>query len=235
MGPPSRRRRRPRDDRGPRLALQIAGKGRLEAHPPGVVEGVRFEGRFVIYALTGSDGPVFGHDVSLFDPDAVLRYGRGPQSAHFVCVRSGYVLEGFNTGTANLEGHMIGRTSGDTRLRIFYDRNPDGGRAFDDRASFLEGELVATYQAEEYFQIDGRAGVFDTRVNYRLLESAPFEFNGITADFSDLAPTMEELSHGHAPETDPDPEIIPAEAPFLNRGPGVFANHFPVGGAILAG
>lgn len=217
-----------------RLAMQIAGRGRLEAHPPGVVEGVRFEGRFVIYALTGADGSVFGHDVSLFDADAAARFGRGPQSAHFVCVRSGYVLEGFDTSTPNLEGHMIGRTSGDTRLRVIFDASPTGERAFDDRESFLRGQVVATYAAEEYFQIDGRAEIFDTRVNYRLLESVPFEFNGITADFADIAPQMSELSHGHLPEADPNPEIIPNEEPFLNRGPGVFATHFPVGGAILS-
>lgn len=218
-----------------RLALQIAGRGRLEAHPPGVVDGVRFEGRFVIYAITGGQGPVFGHDVSLFDPEVAARVGRGAPSAHFVGVRSGYVLEGFDTSTPDLEGHMIGRTSGDTRLKIIFDAAPTGDRAFDDRYSFLRGTVVATYAAEEYFQIDGRAEIFDTRVNYTLIESTPFEFNGVTADFGQIAPQMSELSHGHLPEVDPNPEIIPDEEPFLNRGPGVFATHFPVGGAILAG
>ncbi len=55
-----------------RLALQIAGRGRLEGHPPGEVDGVRFEGRFVIYALADAQGPLFGEDVSLFDAGGPL-------------------------------------------------------------------------------------------------------------------------------------------------------------------
>jgi hypothetical protein len=217
-----------------RLAMQIAGRGRLEGHPPGEVDGARFEGRFVIYALAGADGQVLGEDVSLFSADAVAAHGRGPQSAHLVAVRSGFVLEGFVTGDDTTDGHTIGRTSATTRLRIYYDANPDGTRSFTDRASFMRGALVATYKAEEYFQIDPRAEVFDTRVDYRLLESKPFEHGGTTVDFGDLAPHMVELSHGHLPEPDPTPEQIPAEEPFLAGGPGVFADHFPVGGAIIA-
>jgi hypothetical protein len=215
------------------MALQVAGRGRLEGHPPGEVDGARFEGRFVIYALTGRSGPVAGEDVSLFDEDAVKRHGRGPQSAHLVSVRSGYVLEGFVTGDGeDFVGHTIGRTAASTRLKVFYDETPDGRRHFDDRASFHRGSLVATYAAEEFFQIDPRAGVFDTRVNYRLLDSTPFTHRGVTIDFAAIAPRMVELSHGHIPEPDPRPEPIPQEEPFLNRGPGVFADHFPVGGSI---
>jgi hypothetical protein len=219
---------------GVRLALQIAGRGRLEGHPPGQVDGARFEGRFVIFAMTAADGPVFGEDVSLFDDVCVQRFGRGPQSAHFVAMRSGYVLEGFDTGSGDFIGNTIGRTSSETRFRIYYDAQPDGSRSFDDRKSFMNGTLVATYQAEEYFQINPRAGVFDTRVNYRLVDSAPFTHRGQTMDFADFAPRMAEMSHGNNPEPDPNPEAIPNEAPFTNRAPGVFADRFPLGGSILA-
>lgn len=217
-----------------RLALQIAGQGRLEGHPPGNVDGARFEGRFVIYSMMGPKGQLFGEDVSLFDAECVARYGRGPQSAHFVAVRSGFALEGFTTGDASMEGHTIGRSSARTRLRIYYDAKPDGSRRFGERGSFLAGTLVATYQAEEFFQIDPRAGVFDTRVSYTILESAPFTHAGETVDFARIAPQLAELSHGHNPEPDPEPEPIPAEEPFTDRGPGVFAERFVVGGAILA-
>lgn len=217
-----------------RLAMQIAGRGRLEDHPPGVVDGARFEGRFVIYSLNGADGPVFGADVSLFDGEMVKTRGRGPQSAHFVAVRSGYVLEGFVTGDDSIEGHTIGRTAACTTLRVYFDAAPSGERSFRDRASWFSGHLVATYAAEEYFQIDARAEIFDTRVNYSLLSSEPFQFNGVTVDLAELAPSMVELSHGHLPEPDPQPEPVPDEEPFGGFGPGTFANHFPVGGAIIA-
>ncbi len=217
-----------------RMALQVAGRGRLEGHPPGEVDGARFEGRFVIYSMYGGKGPIFGEDVSLFDAAAVAEHGRGPQSAHFVSMRSGVVLEGFVTGDETIEGNTIGRTSSKTRLRIYFDASPDGTRRFTDRESFMRGELVATYRAEEYFQIDPRAGVFDTRVNYTLLESKPFAFAGETVDFADFAPQMVELSHGHNPEPDPHPEEIPQEPWFGDGGPGVFADHFPVGGSIIA-
>lgn len=216
-----------------RLALQIAGRGRLEGHPPGELDGVRFEGRFVIYALADENGPLFGEDVSLFDHRAVAEHGRGPQSAHLVAVRSGFLLEGFVTGDETIEGTTIGRSSSQTRLRVYYDAAPDGSRRYENRRTFMTGELVATYRAEEYFQMDSRAGVFDTRVNYTLLSSTPFEHGGVVVDFADVAPAMVELSHGHNPEPDPSPEEIPMEEPFLGGGPGVFADHFPVGGAIL--
>lgn len=48
----------------------------------------------------------------------------------------------------------------------------------------------------------------------------------------DFAPAMTEHSHGHLPESNPDPEIIPIEEPFLKQGPGVFASHFAVGGSL---
>lgn len=42
------------------------------------------------------------------------------------------------------------------------------------------------------------------------------------------------MSHGHLPEGDPQPEQIPhEEEPFANRGPGVFAQRFPVGGTVI--
>jgi hypothetical protein len=218
-----------------RLAMQLGGRGRLEGHPPGDVDGARFEGRFVIFAMSDRDGPVFGEGVSLFDPDVVARHGRGPQSAHFVAMRSGYTLEGFVTDQGDqFPGHTYGRSSSATRLRFYFDPHPDGSRRFDDRASFMKGSLVAVYGAEEYFQIDPRAGVFDTRVNYSVIESTPLTFNGRTVDLGALFPRMVEASHGHNPEPCPDPEPIPDEEPFGNRGPGVFANHFPVGGTLFA-
>lgn len=44
---------------------------------------------------------------------------------------------------------------------------------------------------------------------------------------------MSELSHGYNPEPDLDPEALPDEAEFVG-GPGVFADHFPVGGTVIA-
>jgi hypothetical protein len=189
-----------------RLAIQVAGIGRMEAQPPGVVDGTRFEGRFVIYATNGPDGPVFGADVPLFDDDAVAAHGRGPQSAHLVCVRSGYVLEGFVTSSGDMAGHTVGRTSSSTRWKVYFDPSPDGTRRFDDRASFTSGQLVATYAAEELFQIDSRAEVFDTRVNYSVIDSVPFELHGVVVDLGTLAPRLAELSHGH-----------PASSPATSR------------------
>lgn len=218
-----------------RLAMQFAGRGRLEGHPPGDVDGVRFEGRFVIYAMNEDSGPVFGEDVSLFDADAVAKHGRGAQSAHFVAVRSGRTLEGFTTGEGeDFPGHQIGRASAATRMRIYFDAAPDGSRDYEDRASFLKGECVATYRTEEYFQINPVAGVFDTRCVYSILESTPLTFNGRTVDLGALFPRMIEHSHGQNPAPDPDPEPIPMEEPFLDRGPGVFADRFAVGGTLFA-
>jgi hypothetical protein len=217
------------------LVMQFGGRGRLEGHPPGEVDGARFEGRFVIFALSDRDGPMFGPDVSLFDPDVVAKLGRGAQSAHLVAVRSGITMEGFVTDEGeNFLGHVYGRTSTSTRLRIYYDATPDGTRHFDNRAAFTKGDLVATYEAEEFFQINPRAGVFDTRVNYTVLDSAPFTFHGKTVDLGARFPLMVEASHGHNPEPDPNPETIPDEPPFDVKGPGVFANRFPVGGSLFA-
>jgi hypothetical protein len=206
----------------------------MEAHPPGVPDLARYEGRFVIYSLAGPEGPLFGDDVSLFDATAVKKFGRGPQSAHLVAVRSGFTLEGFDTSSNDLVGQTIGRSSMKSRWRVYFDANPDGSRDFDDRAAFMQGELVATYSAEEFFQTDPRAGTLDTRVDYVHIDSKPFEFNGRTVDLGDIAPRLTEITHGHLPESDPNPEIIPDEEPFAALGPGVFANHFPVAGTILA-
>jgi len=216
------------------LAIQVVGRGRMEEHPPGQPDGARYEGRFVIYAMADETGPMFGGDVSLFDAGCVAKFGRGPQSAHFVAVRSGYTLEGSDTSSSDLVGQMIGRGSMNSRWKVYFDPSPDGSRDFDDRASFTRGELVATYSAEEFFQVNTRAEVFDTRVDYVMLESKPFEFMGRSVDLAEIAPRMTELSHAHLPEPDPNPETIPDEEPFTHRGPGVFANHFPVGGTVIA-
>lgn len=220
---------------GVRLVLQLAGRGRLEGHPPGNVDGARFEGRFVIFGAFGKDGPLFGEDVSLFDAGAVTAHGRGPQSAHLVAVRSGHAMEGFGTGDGgDFPGHVFGRTSSATRLRVYFDSSPDGSRSFDDRASFMKGTLIATYKAEEYFQINPRSGTFVTRVNYTILDSEPFTLNGVTVDLGALYPSMVEHSHGQNPEPDPNPESIPDEEPFANRGAGTFADRFSVGGTVFA-
>jgi len=217
------------------LAMQFAGRGKVEEHPPGQLDTSRFEGRFVIFAMNGPDGPVFGDDVSLFDPACAKQHGRGPQCAHFVAVRSGFVLETFDTGETGFMGHTVGRASAKTRLRVYYDPHPDGSRTFENRATFLKGELVATYKAEEFVQMDPKHGVFDTRVSYALLESKPFTFMDRTVDLADLAPRMSELSHGTMPEPDPQTEDIPSgEEPFSNKGPGRFAQRFAVGGTLLA-
>ncbi len=215
--------------------MQFGGRGRLEGHPPGEVDGARFEGRFVIFALSDRDGPVFGPDASLFDSELTARLGRGARSAHLVAVRSGITMEGFVTDEGDdFPGHVYGRTSTSTRLRIYFDDQPDGSRHFDDRAAFTRGELVATYEGEEFFQINPRAGVFDTRLNYRILSSSPFTFHGRTVDLGQMFPRMVEASHGQNPEPDPAPEAIPDEPPFNVREPGVFANRFPVGGSLFA-
>jgi hypothetical protein len=217
-----------------RLAMQIGGRGFLEAHPPNDVTGARFEGRFVIYSMMSHGSPVFGDDVSLFERDGAAQHGLGPGSAHFVAMRSGFGLESFHTGDDEFVGHLYARTSARTRLRIYFDAAPDGSRSFEDRDSFTRGRLIATYRAEEFFQLDSRAGVFDTRVSYTLIESSPFTFMDTTLDLAEVAPSMTDLSSGHAPEDAPRPIPIPhEEEPFTDRGPGVFAQRFPVGGAWL--
>lgn len=216
------------------LAMQFGGQGRLEGHPEGELDGARYEGRFVFFGLTGERGPVFGEDISLFDPARVAEVGRGVRSAHLVGLRSGYALEGFSTSEDDYAGHMYGRSSSKTRLRVFFDQQPDGSRSFSDRQSFMRGEEIASYQAEEFFQLDGRAGVFDTRVHYNLLRSKPFTFDGVTVDLAHLATTMAELAHGHNPEEGISEPIPHTEEPFTNRGPGYFAERFAVGGTILA-
>lgn len=215
-----------------RLAMQVGGRGFLEAHPPNDVTGARFEGRFVIYSMMGRGRQVFGDDVSLFDTARAAKDGLGPQSAHFVAVRSGFGLESFYTGDDEFAGHLYARTSVRTRLRVYFDPAPDGSRNFEDRSSFLRGQPIATYRAEEFFQLDPRAGVFSTRVSYTLLESAPFTFQEKTVDLAEFAPNLTDLSVGHNPEDMPRPAPIPHdEEPFTDRGPGVFAQRFPVGGA----
>ena len=215
------------------LAMQFAGQGRLEVLPEGQ-DGARFEGRFVIWGMNGADGPLFGEDVSLFDADQVAAVGRGPQSAHLVAMRSGFALESFSTGDETFAAHTFGRASSKTQLRIFFDEAPDGTRRFEDRASWLKGEQVAVFKAEEFFQADAEAGIFKTRVYYALLDSAPFTFKGITVDFADIANQMSETSLGRSPVEGPEEEIPHTEEPFANRGPGTFAERFAVGGTVVA-
>lgn len=184
--------------------------------------------------MTGADGAVFGEDVSLHDAEQVAAVGRGPQSAHLVAMRCGVALEAFSTGDDEFAGHTFGRSSSKTRLRIVFDEQPDGTRSFGDRASFMRGEEVAVYRAEEFFQMDGETGIFETRVNYALLQSKPFTFKGVTVDFADFAPRMSEISLGRNPAEGPEEKIPHTEVPYDERGPGTFAERFAVGGTILA-
>lgn len=217
------------------MVMQLAGRGHMEAHPPGDVAGTRYEGRFVIFSMDDGAGQVFGDDTSLFDESCVKHYGRGPQCAHFVAVRSGYILQGFETGDATFTGNTVGRTASSSRVRIYYDAHPDGTRSYDNGASFETGTEIATYRADETFSIDPRGGVFDTRVDLRLLNSQTFTYEGHRVNLAQIATHMTEFDHGHNPEPDPNPEPIPYQEPwFTNRGPGVFANRFPVGGDIIA-
>lgn len=217
-----------------RLAIQHAGHGRMEGHARGNADNCRFESRFVIFALSLRDDPLFGRDVSLFSDLAVSKHGRGAPSAHFVAVRSGWILESFSIGERHDASRLIARTSSESRLRIYFDPNPDGSRTFSDRSSFMKGELIATYQAEEYLQIDQVAGNFETRVNYALLESTPFKFAGVCVDMADFACNLAEASHGSGSEPDPEPEEIPLEEPFARHGEGLFVNRFMLGGTMFA-
>jgi hypothetical protein len=115
---------------------------------------------------------------------------------------------------------MVGRGSVNSRWKVYFDPSPDGSQDFDDRTSFIRGGVVATYSAEEFFQVNTRAEVFDTRVDYVILDSKPFEFMGRRIDLAEIAPRLTEFSHAHLPEPDPDPEIIPDEEPFKRGGPG---------------
>jgi hypothetical protein len=217
------------------MALQFVGRGYLEADEgPNGPGGSRFEGRFVIYGLSGAAGPVAGDDVSLLREDGGRGHFAGAGAAHFTAVRTGDHFEHLSTSDDEFVGLEVGRSSSTTRLKVYFDAKPDGTRAFPDGDSFRRGVLVATYQADEYTQIDARAGVFNTRVNYTLLESTPLSYRGTRIDFAELAPTMVEFSHGHAPEALSVTQPIPCEeAPFDRHGPGVFDRQFSVGGTML--
>lgn len=230
------------------MAMQVGGRGRIEApegldpHGTFAVDGARFQGRFVIFSIDGDGEPVFGNDVSLFDPACVARHGRGPQCAHFVGVLNGMIIEAFDTGDPDFAGHLVGRT-GPTdgppnpgeRLRIYFDPNPDGTRHFEDLDSFEVGEVIARYKVSEFFQIDFRAAVFNSRGNYTLVESKPVTFKGRTVDFADIAPRVTQIWHAHVPDIDPDPDPIPTDQePYGGKGPGEFLLRFPIGGMLMS-
>lgn len=229
------------------MAMQVGGRGRIEK-PKGVdphgtfaVDGVRFQGRFVVYSIDGDGEPIFGSDNSLFDDHCVARFGRGPQCAHFVAVLNGMVTEAFDTGDQNFVGHIVGRT-GPTdgppkqgeRLRIFFDPQPDGKRTFENLASFERGEVIARYKVSEFFQFDLRAGIFNSRGNYSLIESKPVTYAGRTIDFKDIAPRITQIWHARQPEPDPEPDPIPIDQePYGSKGPGQFDLRFPIGGMLM--
>jgi hypothetical protein len=229
------------------MAMQVAGRGRIEA-PNGLqphntldFDGARFQGRFVIYSIDGDGEPVFGNDSSLFDRDCVAKFGRGPQCAHFVGVLNGMVLEAFDTGEPGFVGHLVGRTGPTNgppdpgeRLRIFFDPHPDGTRNFENLASFERGEIIARYKVSEFFQVDARAAIFNSRGNYYLIESKPVTFNGRTVDFADIAARVTQIWHAHMPESDPEPDPIPTDQePYGSKGAGKFDLRFPIGGMLL--
>lgn len=230
------------------MAMQVAGRGRIEApdgldsHGTFAVDGARFQGRFVIYSIDGDGEPIFGNEASLFDADCVAKFGRGPQCAHFVAVLNGMILEAFDTGEPGFVGHLVGRT-GPTdappkqgeRLRIFFDPHPDGTRNFEDLRSFERGEVIARYKVSEFFQVDLRAAIFNSRGNYFLVESKPVTFNGRTVNFNDIAPRITQIWHAHMPEPDPDPDPIPTDQePYGPKGPGKFDLRFPIGGMLMS-
>lgn len=229
------------------MAMQVGGRGRIESpggldpHGTFAVDGARFQGRFVIYSIDGDGAPIFGNDVSLFDSNCVAKFGRGPQCAHFVGVLNGRILEAFDTGEPGFVGHLVGRT-GPTdgppkrgeRLRIFFDPHPDGTRNFENLASFEKGDIIARYKVSEFFQIDLRAAIFNSRGNYSLIESKPVTFGGRTVDFKDVAPRITQIWHAHMPEPDPDPDPIPTDQePYGDKGPGQFDLRFPIGGMLM--
>jgi hypothetical protein len=229
------------------MAMQVAGRGRIEApsgvdpHGTFVFDGARFQGRFVIYSIDGDGEPIFGNGASLFDGGCVARFGRGPQCAHFVAVLNGMVLEAFDTGEPGFVGHLVGRTGPTAgppgqgeRLRIFFDPHPDGTRNFEDLRSFERGEIIARYKVSEFFQADFRAGVFNSRGNYSLIESEPVTFAGRTVDFKDIASRITQIWHAHLPDRDPDPDAIPVDQePYGSKGPGHFDLRFPIGGMLM--
>jgi hypothetical protein len=57
----------------------------------------------------------------------------------------------------------------------------------------MRGELVATYSAEEFFQANPRAEVFDTRLFTSCWRASPSSSLGRTVDLAEIAPRMTEL------------------------------------------
>jgi hypothetical protein len=224
------------------LAMQVGGRGRIEA-PNGLyqhdgsvnLDTNRFQGRFAIYSIEGDGESTFGDDVSLFDKDCVAKFGRGPQCAHFVGVLNGYILEGFDTSDPGFVGQYQGRTSAKERFRIFFDPHPDGTRNFENLASFERGEVIARYKVREFASVDFRAGIFNSRGNYFLIESKPVTFNGRTVDFADVAPRITQIWHARNPEPDPDPDPIPTDQePYGFKGEGKFDLRFPISGMLMS-
>ncbi|HEV8626373.1 MAG TPA: hypothetical protein VG034_18135 [Acidimicrobiia bacterium] len=229
------------------MAMQVGGRGRIEApggmdpHGTFAIDGARFQGRFVIYSIDGDGEPIFGDDTSLFDADCVAKFGRGPQCAYFVGVLNGMILEAFDTGEPGFVGNLVGRTGPTAgppgqgeRLRIFFDPHPDGTRNFEDLRSFEKGEVIARYKVSEFFQIDFRAGIFNSRGNYSLIESKPVTFADRTVDFKDIAARITQIWHAHQPEPDPEPDSIPTDQePYGAKGPGKFDLRFPIGGMLM--
>lgn len=116
----------------PRFAMQIVGRGRLGGHPPGEVDGARFKGRFVIWALTREKGPVFCADVSLFDSTCVTEHGADRRVP--IWSPCGVAQSSKDSSRATRRSKVtLGRNTSSLRLRICYDSAPDGTRSFTDR------------------------------------------------------------------------------------------------------
>jgi hypothetical protein len=97
-------------------------------------------------------------------------------------------------GVAVLHGYIL--QSSDTSSP---DPAPDGTREFENLASFERGELIATYRAREFASFDLRAGIFQSRGNYVLVDSKPVTFHGVTADVREVAPRMTQVWNARNP------------------------------------
>jgi hypothetical protein len=217
------------------LGMQVAGCASFAQRSLGSDDTTnRFAVRSLIFALSDRDGPVFGPDVSLFDPRAAAQHGRGPQSAHFFAVWSGSVLESFATDSGDAgQNHIFARTSATTRLRIYFDPQPNGTRSFGDGGMFTTGAPVAVYAGEGYFQMDRLDETLDIRANYAILESTPMTFNGVTVDLGALYPRMVEVSRGRESALRDPSEDADAPSPARCRD-GIPSFRFSTGGTLFA-
>jgi len=209
--------------------MQISGR----AFEEGLQEGDRFQLRAFIWSLEGAAQPILGPDVSLFEPGCVARFGRGVQCAHLLVVGNAYVLETFDTSSADLVGHDAFRLAGEV-WRIYFDPAPTGTRSFEDLASFEKGDPVAVYKVREFATADPAADLVLARNDQELINSTPFTLKGVTVDFKNVAPRLMGLGHARVPQPDPNPQPIPTDEPPFQSGPGFFLLHTAISGTFSA-